>query len=126
MAHRVNCCGAAPCPELGVKRTPSPTVWSRRFWVMPRFMPGSIRVPGAGSLPCDRPQGTTPRQEIANDRRALATALEQIPQKASRRGFCWRRNADSILRLSREDGMGKPYSMDLRERVVAAIEGGES
>ena len=30
------------------------------------------------------------------------------------------------LRLSREDGMGKPYSMDLRERVVAAIEGGES
>jgi len=25
------------------------------------------------------------------------------------------------LRLSREDGMGKPYSMDLRERVVAAI-----
>jgi transposase len=30
------------------------------------------------------------------------------------------------LRLSREDGMGKPYSMDLRERVVAAIEDGES
>ena len=30
------------------------------------------------------------------------------------------------LRLSREDGMGKPYSMDLRERVVAAIEGGVS
>ena len=30
------------------------------------------------------------------------------------------------LRLIREDGMGKPYSMDLRERVVAAIEGGES
>src|ERR1700709_454131 len=29
-------------------------------------------------------------------------------------------------RLSREDWMGKPYSMDLRERVVAAIEGGES
>ena len=29
------------------------------------------------------------------------------------------------LRLSREDGMGKPYSMDLRERVVAAIEGGD-
>ena len=28
------------------------------------------------------------------------------------------------LRLSREAGMGKPYSMDLRERVVAAIEGG--
>jgi hypothetical protein len=28
------------------------------------------------------------------------------------------------LRLSREDGMGKPYSMDLRERVVAAIESG--
>ena len=27
-------------------------------------------------------------------------------------------------RLSRGDGMGKPYSMDLRERVVAAIEGG--
>ena len=25
-----------------------------------------------------------------------------------------------------EDGMGKPYSMDLRERVVAAIEGGVS
>jgi transposase len=31
-----------------------------------------------------------------------------------------------FLRLSREDGMGKPYSMDLRERVVAASEGGES
>ena len=30
------------------------------------------------------------------------------------------------LRLSREEGMGKPYSMDLRERVVAAIEGGLS
>ena len=30
------------------------------------------------------------------------------------------------LRLSREDGMGKPYSIDLRERVVAAIEGGMS
>src|SRR6202011_3025207 len=30
------------------------------------------------------------------------------------------------LRLSREDGMGKPYSMDLRERVVAAIEDGVS
>jgi transposase len=30
------------------------------------------------------------------------------------------------LRLSREDGMGKPYSMDLRQRVVAAIEGGLS
>ena len=30
------------------------------------------------------------------------------------------------LRLSREDGMGKPYSMDLRERVVSAIEGGVS
>ena len=30
------------------------------------------------------------------------------------------------LRLSWEDGMGKPYSMDLRERVVAAIEGGLS
>ena len=30
------------------------------------------------------------------------------------------------FRLSREDGMGKPYSMDLRERVVAAIEGGLS
>jgi transposase len=30
------------------------------------------------------------------------------------------------LRLIREDGMGKPYSMDLRERVVAAIEGGVS
>jgi transposase len=30
------------------------------------------------------------------------------------------------LRLSREDEMGKPYSMDLRERVVAAIEGGVS
>jgi hypothetical protein len=28
------------------------------------------------------------------------------------------------LRLSREDGMGKP--MDLRERVVSAIEGGVS
>src|SRR5260370_15106145 len=30
------------------------------------------------------------------------------------------------LRLGREDGMGKPYSMDLRERVVSAIEGGAS
>src|ERR1700693_1746677 len=30
------------------------------------------------------------------------------------------------LRLSREDRMGKPYSMDLRQRVVAAIEGGLS
>jgi transposase len=30
------------------------------------------------------------------------------------------------LRLIREDGMGKPYSLDLRERVVAAIEGGVS
>jgi hypothetical protein len=30
------------------------------------------------------------------------------------------------LQLSREDGMGKPYSMDLRERVVAAIESGLS
>ena len=30
------------------------------------------------------------------------------------------------LRLIREDGMGKPYSMDLRERVVGAIEGGMS
>ena len=30
------------------------------------------------------------------------------------------------LRLSREDGLGKTYSMVLRERVVAAIEGGES
>jgi transposase len=30
------------------------------------------------------------------------------------------------LRRSREDGMGKSYSMDLRERVVAAIEGGVS
>src|ERR1700682_5601604 len=30
------------------------------------------------------------------------------------------------LRLSREDGMGKPYSIDLRERVVSAIEGGVS
>ena len=30
------------------------------------------------------------------------------------------------LRLIREDGMGKPYSMDLRERVVAAIEDGVS
>jgi transposase len=30
------------------------------------------------------------------------------------------------LRLIREDGMGKSYSMDLRERVVAAIEGGVS
>jgi transposase len=28
--------------------------------------------------------------------------------------------------LIREDGMGKSYSMDLRERVVAAIEGGVS
>jgi hypothetical protein len=28
------------------------------------------------------------------------------------------------FQLSREDGMGKSYSMDLRERVVAAIEGG--
>jgi transposase len=30
------------------------------------------------------------------------------------------------LLLIREDGMGKSYSMDLRERVVAAIEGGVS
>jgi transposase len=30
------------------------------------------------------------------------------------------------FRVIREDGMGKPYSMDLRERVVAAIEGGMS
>ena len=30
------------------------------------------------------------------------------------------------LRLSRGGGMGKPYSMDLRERVVSAIEGGLS
>jgi hypothetical protein len=28
--------------------------------------------------------------------------------------------------LIREGGMGKPYSMDLRERVIAAIEGGLS
>ena len=27
------------------------------------------------------------------------------------------------LRLSREDGMGKPYNMDLRERVVSALKG---
>src|SRR5258708_18302209 len=32
LAHSVNCCGAAPCPELGVNRTPSPTVSIRRFW----------------------------------------------------------------------------------------------
>jgi transposase len=30
------------------------------------------------------------------------------------------------FRLSREEGMGKPYSLDLRERVMAAIEGGMS
>jgi hypothetical protein len=57
LAHRVKCCGAAPCPELGVNRTPSPTVSIRRFRVMPTFVLGSIRVPGAGSLPCDRPSG---------------------------------------------------------------------
>ena len=30
------------------------------------------------------------------------------------------------FRVIREAGMGKPYSMDLRERVVVAIEGGMS
>jgi hypothetical protein len=42
-----------------MNRTPSPMVshqWSRPdvSGVCLRFMPGSIRVPGAGSLPCDR------------------------------------------------------------------------
>jgi hypothetical protein len=31
-----------------------------------------------------------------------------------------------FLLLDREDGMGKPYSMDLRERVVVAVESGMS
>lgn len=30
------------------------------------------------------------------------------------------------FRQVREEGMGKPYSMDLRERAVEAIEGGLS
>jgi len=32
LAHSVSYCGAATCPELGVERTPSPTVSIRRFW----------------------------------------------------------------------------------------------
>jgi transposase len=57
---------------------------------------------------------------------SIDEALEQVPRKASRGDSPGGRKLIPSLRLSREDGMGKPYSMDLRERVVAAIEGGES
>jgi transposase len=44
----------------------------------------------------------------------------------SREGFPRGGKNDSILRQTLEASMGKPYSLDLRERVVAALEAGLS